>query len=1801
MRPVLLIAATLCLALQPAFASTNLSRWAYPGPSGRLICQPDPLGNRILDYSGVGYRGGSVPLPSSNTVPVRVTASPVGGDNTANIQAAINQVSALPLDTNGFRGAVLLSAGLYPCSNTISIKASGVVLRGVGSSTNGTGTVLEATAAKQYTLIEVTGSGSASSGTAHNITNRYVPVGARSFYVDNTNGLFVGAEVFVRRVATSNWIHDLGMDLLGPPPDVPWTASGYMIDMDRFITHMEGNLVFVDAPITCAIDTGYTNGTIRPFTWSGRITNVGIEHIYAKSDYFGSTTNEAHGWTFIQFDNTVHGWVRDVVSQYFGYSCVNLNSGDKFITVQDCQSLDPISIITGGRRYAFCMNDVQYCLVKNCYTRQDRHQFVTQSLTIGPCAFVDGLSDNAHAEAGPHQRWATGILWDNVTVHGGNNDIQNAGNSGTGHGWEGANCVIWNNAANGFIVQDPPGAHNWLIGSVGPIQNGTAWNIGYTNMPHAPGEYDSSGSGATNVFPDSLYFSQLQARLAVPGLQSRDYWLGDIDQFTNAPGADKVFVDLTWSNTVRTAAAGQPLNAFDVVTNNHWVPFTFNFALAPTEHVLAATLSLAMRAVGSATGDALYLNSTTNAFTFANLGWLPIGTGTNTTVRVVDLTSQFNLLTNGQFNVAAQGDLGIDWAMLELQVAPNAILRTNSLAPAADATVRGGTSAGLNFGTATTLTVRQDASANNIQQAYLRWDLSGVSGTVAQARVILTPVSVGASGIEQGVAVANSNNWAETGVTWNNQPGFGERFATWIASTSAPVSFDVTPQVLAALAADQQLSLALFSITSNSVTYASRENTTSGSQPQLVLSFLGSPPALSAIADRTIAVNAATGPIPFTVGGESGTVFTVTGSSSNPALVPPGNIVFGGSGTNLTVTVTPAANQSGISSITVTVTDSSNLSASASFNLTVSSHSASVIVWNGPGAGANTWSASGHWSPAEVPEFLDDVRFFDPGAGGVAVSNVNNYVDANFGGDIASLQYGNTNGNHTTALAPGSMLAISGTDGLLVGTETDNGTAQTVSTTITGPGGAVVLDNTTADLVVRQGTANSGGAQRATLDMSGLGAFTASLNQVLVGCAGPVRRATGTLYLGQTNNLTLTGSPGICVGDNNSNAGGQNLLYLGATNAIFADSITVARQKATATLEFNPALANASALFRASDGVSRVGTWSIADNSMQSTSSSSANGTNDFSGGTVDALVDTLVVGKSQQSSGASSYGVLTFASGTFDVNTLQVGFQAGSGATSAGVGRVNVSGSNAVLVVNTLLELGHTSGGAGTTNSFGALYVNGGSVSANAIAAGAGSGTNVLALNNATLSAASTIGTPSAPISTVALTNSALQFAVAAGVTNLVAASLMTGGSSNAISVSLLPAIVSVPAQFQLMAYAGSIGGAGFNFALGTLPAGSGYQGCLSNNLARRTVDLVITNQIQPDPFLTWDGAFNGDWDTETANWKNNLATDLIYADGTPVLFNDSASGATNVSLTDAFAPASVIVSNSAKTFTFLGPGSLTGPMTLTKMGSGTLLLDCSNTCSGDTVVSSGTLALTGSGSVAASRTITLASGATLDVSARSDLKLTLAAGQTLSGSGTITPNLVVGPGATASPGSAGTLGTLTVLGTATFQGTAVMKIDKAQARTNDLLVVSGGVSYGGTLALTNLNPALPLQSGDALKLFTFGSCSGGFFTLVPATPGADLLWDTNLLAVSGILRVVAFPPPSIGNISLSGTALVISGSGGTSGAGYYVLYSTNVALPRPNWTRLLTNSFDFAGNFTFTNYVAPNAPQQFYLLQLR
>src|SRR5207244_3127210 len=105
-------------------------------------------------------------------------------------------------------------------------------------------------------------------------------------------------------------------------------------------------------------------------------------------------------------------------------------------------------------------------------------------------------------------------------------------------------------------------------------------------------------------------------------------------------------------------------------------------------------------------------------------------------------------------------------------------------------------------------------------------------------------------------------------------------------------------------------------------------------------------PTISSIADLSTSQDTATAPIAVTVGDSQTAVgsLIVSGASGNPTLVPVGNIIFGGSGANRTVTVTPALNQTGTATITVTVSDGS-LTASKSFVLTVNPAGAFTPVY----------------------------------------------------------------------------------------------------------------------------------------------------------------------------------------------------------------------------------------------------------------------------------------------------------------------------------------------------------------------------------------------------------------------------------------------------------------------------------------------------------------------------------------------------------------------------------------------------------------------------------------------------------------------------------------------------------------------------------------------------------------------------------------------------------------------------------------------------------------------------------------
>lgn len=276
-----------------------------------------------------------------------------------------------------------------------------------------------------------------------------------------------------------------------------------------------------------------------------------------------------------------------------------------------------------------------------------------------------------------------------------------------------------------------------------------------------------------------------------------------------------------------------------------------------------------------------------------------------------------------------------------------------------------------------------------------------------------------------------------------------------------------------------------------------------------------------------------------------------------------------------------------------------------------------------------------------------------------------------------------------------------------------------------------------------------------------------------------------------------------------------------------------------------------------------------------------------------------------------------------------------------------------------------------------------------------------------------------------------------------------------------------------------------------------------------------------------------------------------------------------------------------------------IVGNGNLIKTGPQPLTLGGTNTYTGSTIVNSGgAFILRGNGSISGSANVVVNSGATLDASARNDVTLTLANGQTLSGSGTLNGNVLVGSGAMLAPSNSFLVLAFNNNLTLTNACTTLMELNKSLA-TNDVVQVAGTLNYGGTLVLTNL--AGTLAAGDNFKLFNAAAYSGAFTNISPAIPGINLAWNTNNLN-SGILSVVASPTasPKISAINLNGTNFIFTGSNGVPNWPYYVLTSTNVALPLTNWTILMSNTFNAGGYFEFTN-PAGVANGQFYLLKLQ
>ena len=152
---------------------------------------------------------------------------------------------------------------------------------------------------------------------------------------------------------------------------------------------------------------------------------------------------------------------------------------------------------------------------------------------------------------------------------------------------------------------------------------------------------------------------------------------------------------------------------------------------------------------------------------------------------------------------------------------------TLTFAPVADADVNEG-SPNTNYGT--NILLRLDGGADPDREGYLRFNVSGITGTVQSAKLRLYSPNGTDNGPE--VYPVSDTTWGETAIKWSNKPARGATALADVAkvTTNTWVEYSLSPVTVTA---NGLYSFVLVAQSTDGVDFQSRDNTTN--PPQLVL------------------------------------------------------------------------------------------------------------------------------------------------------------------------------------------------------------------------------------------------------------------------------------------------------------------------------------------------------------------------------------------------------------------------------------------------------------------------------------------------------------------------------------------------------------------------------------------------------------------------------------------------------------------------------------------------------------------------------------------------------------------------------------------------------------------------------------------------------------------------------------------------------------------------------------------------------------------------------------------------------
>jgi VCBS repeat-containing protein len=288
----------------------------------------------------------------------------------------------------------------------------------------------------------------------------------------------------------------------------------------------------------------------------------------------------------------------------------------------------------------------------------------------------------------------------------------------------------------------------------------------------------------------------------------------------------------------------------------------------------------------------------------------------------------------------------------------------------------------------------------------------------------------------------------------------------------------------------------------------------------LTVDAVNDAPTISDIADQTVAEDTATSAMAFTIGDAETAAgsLTVSGTSSNQTLVPDSNIVFGGSGANRTVTVTPALNQSGTATITVQVSDGSQ-SVTDTFVLTVSAVNDAPTITDIANQTTNEDTATGALA----------FTIGDPETAAASLTLTGTSSNQTFVPD-ANIVFGGSGANRTVTITP--ALNQSGTVTITVQVSDGSATASDTFTLTIDPVNDAPTISDVANQTTNEDTATSalavtiGDVETATSSLTVTGT---SSNQTLVpnanivwGGSGANRTVTLTPASNQSGTVTIT-------------------------------------------------------------------------------------------------------------------------------------------------------------------------------------------------------------------------------------------------------------------------------------------------------------------------------------------------------------------------------------------------------------------------------------------------------------------------------------------------------------------------------------------------------------------------------------------------------------------------------------------------------------------------------------------------------